>query len=45
MEIGASAGPMLAMEIGASAPGIEWLGQRRCDLGILRGSSFGFGGY
>jgi hypothetical protein len=29
MEIGASAGPTLAMEIGASAPGIEWLGQRR----------------
>jgi hypothetical protein len=34
MEIGASAGPTLAMEIGASAPGIEWLGQRG-EIGVF----------
>jgi hypothetical protein len=39
MEIGASAGPTLAIEIGASAPGIESVGQRRCDRGILCGSA------
>ena len=45
MEIGASAGPTLAMEIGASVPGIEWLGQCRWDRGILCGSTPVLGGY
>uniref|UniRef100_A0A2N9GR39 RNase H type-1 domain-containing protein n=2 Tax=Fagus sylvatica TaxID=28930 RepID=A0A2N9GR39_FAGSY len=37
MEIGASAGPMLAMEIGASAPGIEWLGVLAMEIGASAG--------